>query len=156
MKMKMSALLAALVALSACGIESPSGPQPNMPALDANTLNAGRQPIGDTPSFTPFDKAPMLANRDAVGAALEEEYPTLLRHAGIGGRAIVWIQIDETGIVRRVAINQTSGQPPLDEAALRVAQKMAFTPALLREAPTPVWVSIPIQFRVQPEEAPAR
>ena len=148
MKTMKSVLLGSLVVLAGCGVESPSVLQPNMPAVDANTLNAGRQPITDTPSFTPFDKAPMLTNREMMAGVLEEEYPTLLRQAGVGGRTIVWIQLDETGVVRRVAINTSSGHEALDQAALRVAQKMAFTPALLKDAATAVWVSIPVLFRV--------
>ncbi len=147
MTTKKSVLMASLIALTACGIESPSGPQPNVPALDANTLNAGRQPITDTPSFTPFDKAPNLTNRDEMIAVIRREYPTLLREAGVGGRTIVWLQLDETGVVRRVAINESSGQPALDEAAVRVAREMGFTAAQLKGAPTAVWVSIPILFR---------
>jgi TonB family protein len=147
MKTAKTMLLGSLIALTACGVESPSGLQPNIPALDANTLNAGRQPIGDTPSFTPFDKAPNLTNRAEMIDVIKREYPTLLRDAGVGGRAIVWLQLDETGIVRRVTINETSGHPALDEAALRVAREMGFTAAQLKGAPTAVWVSIPILFR---------
>ena len=142
--------LGTLIAVAACGVESPAGPQPNGPALDATTLNAGRQPISDVPSFTPFDVAPLIQNREEVRATLEKEYPALLRGAGVGGRTIVWLQLDETGAVRRTAINQGSGHPALDQAALRVAQAMRFTPAQLKNAPTAVWVSIPVQFNAEP------
>jgi TonB family protein len=139
--------LAALITVAACGVESPAGPQPNGTSVDAAMLNAGRQPISDEPSFTPFDVAPRIMNRDEVRAVLEQEYPALLREAGVGGRTIVWLQLDEAGMVRLTTINQSSGQAPLDQAALRVAEAMKFTPAELKGAPTAVWVSIPIQFR---------
>ena len=82
--------LGALIALAACGVESPAGLQPNGPAVDAATLNAGRQPISDEPSFTPFDVAPVLTNREEVRAVLEQEYPAVLREAGVSGRSIIW------------------------------------------------------------------
>jgi TonB family protein len=105
--------------------------------------------IGETPSFTPFTVAPVVQNRDEVARALEREYPALLRDAGVGGRAIVWIRLDETGTVRDVQINTSSGQPSLDEAALKVGQIMKFSPAMNRDKVVPVWVSIPVSFQVR-------
>jgi protein TonB len=105
--------------------------------------------IGETPSFTPFTVAPTLRNRDDVGRALEREYPPLLRDAGVGGKVEVWIRISDAGVVEAVQVNQTSGHPALDEAALKVGQVMQFTPAMNRDKQVPVWVSIPITFQVR-------
>jgi protein TonB len=105
--------------------------------------------IGETPSFTPFTVAPVMQNRDEVARALEREYPALLRDAGVGGRTIVWVRLDDQGEVQDVQVNTTSGQPSLDEAALRVARVMEFSPAMNRDKQVPVWVSIPIQFQVR-------
>ena len=105
--------------------------------------------IGETPSFTPFTVAPQLQNRDEVGRALEREYPSLLRDAGVGGRVDVWIRISETGVVEVVRVQTSSGQPALDEAAIKVGQVMKFTPAMNRDKQVPVWVSIPITFQVR-------
>ena len=105
--------------------------------------------IGETPSFTPFTVAPVVQNRDEVARALEREYPALLRDAGVGGRAIVWLRLDEQGLVRDVQINTSSGHPALDEAALKVGQIMRFSPAMNRDKVVPVWVSIPVSFQVR-------
>ena len=104
--------------------------------------------IGDVPSFTPFTVAPILQNRADVGRALEREYPQLLRDAGVGGSCEVWIRISEAGIVQDVQVNQSSGHPALDNAAMRVGQTMEFSPAMNRDKAVPVWVSIPITFQV--------
>ena len=105
--------------------------------------------IGDVPSFTPFTVAPILRNRTEVGRALVREYPQLLRDAGVGGSCEVWIRISESGEVQDVQVNQSSGHPALDQAALRVGQTMTFSPAMNRDKQVPVWVSIPITFQVQ-------
>jgi protein TonB len=105
--------------------------------------------IGETPSFTPFTVAPVVQNRDEVARALEREYPALLRDAGVGGRAIVWLRLDEEGIVQDVQINTSSGHPALDEAALKVGEVMRFSPAMNRDKVVPVWVSIPVSFQVR-------
>lgn len=105
--------------------------------------------IGETPSFTPFTVAPVVQNRDEVARALEREYPALLRDAGVGGRAVVWLRLDEQGTVQDVQINTSSGHPALDEAALKVGEVMRFSPAMNRDKVVPVWVSIPVSFQVR-------
>jgi TonB family protein len=36
----------------------------------------------------------------------------------------------------------------MDDAALKVGQTMKFTPAFNRDLKVPVWVSIPVTFRI--------
>jgi TonB family protein len=76
-------------------------------------------------------------------------YPALLRDAGVGGTVRVYFYIDEDGVVRDTRIDQSSGHPALDDAALSVASVYRFSPALNRDRPTPVWVSFPITFQVR-------
>jgi protein TonB len=104
--------------------------------------------IGEVPTFTPFTVAPVMQNGDQVARALAREYPQILKDAGVGGRVVVWIRLDEQGVVQDVQINTSSGQPALDEAAIRVGQVIRFSPAMNRDQQVPVWVSIPIQFQV--------
>jgi protein TonB len=104
--------------------------------------------IGEVPTFTPFTVAPVMQNGAEVARALEREYPQILKDAGVGGRVVVWIRLDEQGEVQDVQINVSSGQPSLDEAAIRVGQIIRFTAAMNRDQQVPVWVSIPIQFQV--------
>ena len=100
----------------------------------------------DSPTFTPYTVQPDIKNRAEVAAALERNYPPLLRDAGIGGTAHVWFLIDKGGLVQRVIINESSGHGALDDAALKVASTIEFTPALNRDDPVPVWISLPITF----------
>ena len=98
------------------------------------------------PVFTPYTVAPELRNRDEVSRALIRYYPPLLRDAGIGGTVLVWFFIDEQGRVQKTQVNKSSGQQSLDQAALRVADLMRFTPALNRDQKVKVWVALPIVF----------
>lgn len=98
------------------------------------------------PVFTPYTVAPELKNREEVGRALVRYYPPLLRDAGIGGTVLVWFFIDEEGRVQKTQIQKSSGQQSLDQAALRVADLMRFTPALNRDQKVKVWVALPIVF----------
>ena len=124
------------------GVEEVAEPQadaPSVAGVSGDTIIQG-------PTFTPFTVRPDIRNRSELQGALEREYPPLLRDAGIGGTAQVWFFIDETGAVRETRINQSSGHSALDEAALRVADVIQFTPALNRDQRVPVWISLPITF----------
>jgi TonB family protein len=102
--------------------------------------------IADAPTFTPYTVPPTILNRDEITRAQEDAYPRELRDEGIGGTANVWFLIDETGVVRRTLIGEGSGHDLLDNAALKVAETIEFSPALNRDKTVPVWISLPITF----------
>jgi TonB family protein len=103
----------------------------------------------DDPQFTPYTKAPELTNRDEVMALLVENYPPLLRDAGIGGTTTGWLLIDENGSVirTRVRVRDSSGHEALDAAAQRVLERMKFTPAEHNGMRIPVWIQLPVVFK---------
>ena len=100
-----------------------------------------------TPVFTPYTVAPNIKNADEVVGALRRFYPPLLRDAGVGGTALVWFLIDEEGTTQKVMLKKTSGHHALDDAALKVAQLVRWTPALNRDRPVTVWIELPLLFK---------
>jgi periplasmic protein TonB len=102
--------------------------------------------LADAPRFTPYTVRPSILNREEVTRSLEREYPSLLRDAGIGGTVLVWFFIDQEGTLQRTQVHESSGHRALDEAALRVADVIRFSPALNRDKQVPVWISLPITF----------
>lgn len=111
--------------------------------------SSGEVDLSAGPAFTPYTVGPEITNRGEVQRALTNEYPPLLRDAGIGGTVLVWFYIDENGRVIDTQVNQGSGHAQLDQAALKVADIMRFSPALNRDKRVPVWVSFPITFQVR-------
>lgn len=101
------------------------------------------------PTFTPMTERPQLRNAAEVQQALQRHYPPLLRDAGIGGTAKVWLFIGADGRVLDTRINAGSGHEALDAAALQVAGTMEFTPARNRGDTVPVWVALDITFDIQ-------
>ena len=160
-------LLAALLVVASCEVDRPPtsvmdptiGPvdPPTVPAdppvarVEPPTTPAQPQKIRpeDGPVFTPMTVRPEITNREEVTELLMTEYPAALRDAGIGGRVVVWIFVSEEGVVGDVRVSQTSGQAQFDEAALRVAELIRFTPAWNRTEPVAVWIEVPITFRAQ-------
>ena len=141
---------------------------PRLPIPDAGTdpwVPPGDAPVSRTaPSGPPggaLDNAetrggfvvskvpPQLLNAPEVQRALERNYPALLRDAGIGGRVVLWLLVDETGRVIQTDVREGSGQAAFDSAAARVGEIMRFSPGQNREDRVKVWVSLPVVFRTR-------
>ncbi len=105
--------------------------------------------LGDQPVFTPYTVAPALRDPRRATRIVERQYPRLLKDAGIGGTVVVWAFIDEVGLVKNTAVNASSGYAPLDEAASRAVLQFEFRPALNRDETVPVWVALPITFKIR-------
>lgn len=104
----------------------------------------------DGPVSTPFEIAPRLKNREATVEALSRLYPADEQGLPNRAKADVWFLIDELGVVRQTLIKESTGYARLDDAVLKVAGLMEFTPAWAGERRVPVWVSIPVIFHNQP------
>lgn len=146
----------------------PDIPRPSMPIVGSLDLDLGTTidlvPFEDVPDlpvrapsvdadpdavrFIPYDTPPHLENEAEIGRALRREYPANLRRAGIEGRVLLWLYVDESGRVIRSQVKETSGSERLDEAAMRVADSMRFRPARNMDRPTAVWVQQWISFRI--------
>lgn len=101
------------------------------------------------PIFTPYTVPPRVLNLEEVRRATWEAYPPELRAAGIGGTVEVYFFVTEDGTVADYRIDAGSGHGALDDAALRVAGRYRFSPALNRDARRAVWVAFPITFRAE-------
>jgi TonB family protein len=125
----------------------PDDPNATLPPPPIETRSA--EEIRREPTFTPFTVAPGITNREEVIRVLREQYPPLLREAGVGGTVRVYFFVNERGLVEQVRLDRSSGHPALDEAALNVAGAYRFTAARNGDDPVPVWVSFPITFQVR-------
>ncbi len=126
---------------------------PTLPPLDFGAQLAPPSPSnppvdGSARAFTPFTVAPVLRNEREIVRVLQREYPSLLRASGIGGVVVVWAYVALDGRVQEVEVGETSGYDSMDAAALEVARQMVFTPAQNRDKRVPVWVALPITFKV--------
>jgi len=114
-------------------------PPPTQTAID----------LSDQPAFTPWEVAPEIRNRAEFQRLLEREYPPMLRDARVRGTVVLHFFIDADGVVGNAQLSESSGHSQLDNAALRVAPNIEFTPALNRGEPVAVWVELGITFEPQ-------
>lgn len=140
-------LLVAVACLAPGPTDARNSEQPTLARHDAPRA------LGTRPRFTPHIVKPLLRNPEAVTAALEEAYRTVLAGGEVEGTVQVWYFLDEDRVVNTI-VNQSSGYRELDNLALQIADIVEFSPALNRDRPVPVWVSLPVEFI--PGEAPGR
>ncbi|MBT8477986.1 MAG: energy transducer TonB, partial [Gemmatimonadetes bacterium] len=94
------------------------------------------------------DVEPRLRNGRDIQQLLERLYPPMLKEAGIGGRVLLWVFVDERGGAARSQVHTSSGYPALDNAAAQIVEQMEFSPAMNRDKPVGVWIAQPIDFSV--------
>lgn len=119
-------------------------PVDQLPAPPSNTA----ADVSERPVFTPYTVAPELKDPEAAAEAVLLAYPISFRAAGIGGEVDVWAFIDENGSVKKCQVHESSGYGGLDRAALKAVMQFAFRPALNYDRKVPVWVRMPIVFKV--------
>jgi protein TonB len=77
------------------------------------------------------------------------DYPEMARSAGIEGTTVVEALVDIDGTVADARVLKTSNNQTLDAAAVEAARRATFRPAMQRDNPVRVWVSIPYRFSLQ-------
>ena len=102
--------------------------------------------VRPNPRQTPYTKAPVLLNTDAVMEMMASNYPARLRDARISGTAVVWVLVEERGQARYAQLSRASGYAALDEAAVKIANAMLFEPAQHGQRTVPAWIEVPIAF----------
>ena len=84
-----------------------------------------------------------------INAELPFRYPAPMYARRVQGNVTLRIFIDGDGLVRRdsTRVEESSGYPALDTAALRGSVDLRFVPAKLHGEPMPVTVLFPVYFR---------
>lgn len=80
-------------------------------------------------------------------------YPLTLWDEGAEGASLLMVHVTETGTVDSAYVDQTSGYPAFDSAAVAGAMQLRFLPARRGEERTDAWVRFPVRFQ-RPESAP--
>ena len=75
-------------------------------------------------------------------------YPEEARKAGIEGTAFVQVTIAADGAVFGCSLLTSSGNGPLDQAALQAARESKFAPGTVGGKPVEMKVNVPFRFRL--------
>lgn len=85
----------------------------------------------------------------ALNAESPVSYPPALFEQGIEGRVLLRLYVDTAGnvVTDSTRIQESSGYPALDSAAVQAAPRLRFSPAMRNGSPVPALFIQPIQFR---------
>ena len=100
-------------------------------------------PSGPQFKFIPYDDPPRPIT------PIKPVYPDIAQEAGIEGQVLVQCFIDEKGKVKETIVVKGIPNTGLNESAVADLRKTRFRPAKQRERPVGVWITIPINFKLQ-------
>ncbi|HEX8317592.1 energy transducer TonB [Longimicrobium sp.] len=125
--------------------EAPAPPPPTAePAATAES--APTLAPGHTYEVEDVDEPPRLLNRRLLTMRLEQEYPAVLRDAGLGGEVEVRFRVSPSGEASDFSIRRSS-DPQFNAVSMNVLRGLRFAPARLKGEPVAVWLCLPIQWR---------
>ncbi len=76
-------------------------------------------------------------------------YPKMARIAGVESKVIVGVLIDEEGnCIKTQILQEASKKLGFEEEAKRAVMKLKWIPALQRDIPIKVWISVPVVFKL--------
>ena len=114
---------------------------------DLDNFDAGDAPppppSGPQFKFIPYDDPPRPVT------PIKPVYPDIAQEAGIEGQVLVQCFIDEKGRVKETIVVKGIPNTGLNESAVQALRKTRFRPAKQRERPVGVWITIPINFKLQ-------
>ncbi len=101
------------------------------------------------PAVTPAARGPVMVSGVEYLTPPKVDYPIAARRAGLEGKVMLRLLIDEKGQPQRADIQQSSGHARLDEAARTAALHALFKPHLEDGQPMPVYALVPISFSLR-------
>lgn len=96
---------------------------------------------GPPPDFVPFEKAPEPVK------IITPKYPELATRAGIEGTVWLKLWVNKEGKVKKAEVQKTDAEIFV-QPAIDAAMHCVFTPAMMKNGPVAVWVSIPFRFKL--------
>jgi len=99
--------------------------------------------IPDPGTFIAFETGPEIIY------AAAPEYPKIARVAGIEGRVILQLFVGKDGKPKKVLVLKSEVTEDCNMAAIKAGWSFKFKPAMQRDKPVGVWVSMPVVFRLK-------
>jgi protein TonB len=126
---------------------------PILALMLASVVLGGCRRKSDGTLTLPADQAATGVRRDEPPVAVDPEspveYPLALYQQRISGTVLLRLFVDETGKIapESTRVQESSGYPALDSAALAGAPKLHFAPALRNGTPVATLFTQPVHFR---------
>ena len=96
--------------------------------------------------FTAYTVAPELRNLSDVRPMVDSAAMRLVK-AGTFATVLLQAMVRKDGSTTNVSVQESSGNPVLDTAAINVVKSMNWKPGEDPDGPKDVWISLPVVFR---------
>lgn len=128
--------------------QKPVAPAPQGTATTSNDADTRDSPQTETASLTTGagDGEDGGSDPTPMGGNPRPAYPPRAVRGGIEGRVLLTVEVLPSGQIADVAVEETSGHPMLDRAALEAVRRWRFTPALRLGVPVRARVLVPVAF----------
>jgi protein TonB len=111
---------------------------------DAGAATEGVLPpppeTGPLPLDAPVDVAPQIVEQ------VDPVYPPYALEAGLTGTVLLHVLVGADGSVRDIRV--VEGSKVFIEAAVSAIARWRFSPARIGRHPVPIWVEVPVRFRL--------
>jgi periplasmic protein TonB len=98
--------------------------------------------VGQTDRFVVYEDPPQAIKR------VQPEYPNWAKRANVQGQVVLEVEVLRDGTVGAVEVVR-SLMAGLDELAVAAVRQWEFTPAKAQGQPVAVWVTFPVDFRIE-------
>jgi protein TonB len=133
-------LAAGLLALSACA------PASTDPASAPRAEAAAAVDLSRVYENEELEVNPRLVNAGDVARAIQSNFPSLLRDAGVGGTVVLRAIVEKDGRTSSVEVIRSEHNQMFSAPAAAVVRRMRFQPGTVDGAPVRARVEIPITF----------
>ena len=125
------------------------GPKPDYATVPPEEIRQALLDAGLPESMiVEYDEAPVLQNYEEVSRASRHLYPPEAAQRGETGRIQTLVRVGLDGSVSDIRIGIPSGYPALNDAAVTVALRMRFSPAMRDDRPIVAWIPMWVQFGI--------
>jgi TonB family protein len=111
---------------------------------DAGAVTEGALPpppeTGPLPLDAPVDVAPQVVEQ------VDPVYPSYALEAGLTGTVLLHVLVGADGSVREIRV--VDGSKVFIQAAVSAIARWRFSPARIGRHPVPIWVEVPVRFRL--------
>jgi TonB family protein len=94
------------------------------------------------------DSAVVLTHPKLISKC-DPSYPLEAIKNNLGGRVSVRLLINKEGKVIKTIVDKSSGYSVLDEAAVDYSRELKFSPALLKNKPMEIWMSMIFNYKLE-------
>lgn len=107
-------------------------------------------PPGQMADAVPVEEEPIefwaVEDKPVITKQVPPSYPEIARKSGIQGTILVRVLIGTDGTVKAAEVLR--GKEIFHKAALKAVKQYHFSPARQNDRPVPVWMALPIRFRL--------